>query len=302
VKSIPTKKPSKRPSVSALRIPIYHRRRRDWRDDQYLIEEIVKHLQTDHGKKANTAGKIKEFIDLASQIEDLGYQSNSKALTLAMWIREQLAELSRNHGGYDLQVHALLLPAGLDEIISNRCKQLQLTDPVPPLQVSIEELFPDPEIRAHALQRVQLLHKGDLHSYLHALVSKERDSLTGNSATIMDLIHICSQKLGRRNLRVVSNYNANEVDFWIPGLSLGIEVRDALSPNDCEDLLPILQNTNSSKKTRFLAVVCPDDLSDLMFHQWREIEKSDNLSNLSVIRIGDLGVYLDKLTEMMKEG
>lgn len=118
----------------------------------------------------------------------------------------------------------------------------------------------------------------------------------------MDLIHICSQKLGRRNLRVVSNYNANEVDFWIPGLSLGIEVRDAISPNDCEDLLPILQNTNSSKKTRFLAVVCPDDLSDLMFHQWREIEKSDNLSNLSVIRIGDLGVYLDKLTEMMKEG
>ena len=149
---------------------------------------------------------------------------------------------------------------------------------------------------------MRLLHKGNLISYLNYLVANERTSLNGDSAKIFDLIQICQEKLKRRNLKVVSNFTANEVDLWVPGLGLGIEVRDEIyqGNNENEDLITILENTNVSKKTKFLAVVCPDNLPDLIFHNWREIEREGIVSNLSIIRIGDLGMYLDKLGDQLK--
>ncbi len=301
MKSTSTRNSKNRPSVTSLKTPIYHRRRRDWRDDQYLIEDIVKCLDTKHCEKANGPTRIKEFKEIAERVGTSGYQSNIEALCLAMWIRENLVRLSHKHSGYDLRVHAFEIPESLNEIIQDRSNKFTSESLNPTQEISLEHLFPDPEVRLHALQRVQLLHKGDLHAYLHALVSKERDSLTGESATIKDLIHICEEKLCRRNLRVVSNYAANEVDLWAPALSLGIEVRDALSPSETEDLVGFFRNTKSSKKTRFLALVCPDDLSDLMFHNWKEMENLESMENLSVLRVGDLGVYLDKIAEMVAQ-
>jgi hypothetical protein len=299
VKSTSTRNSKNRPSVTSLKTPIYHRLRRDWRDDQYLIEDIVKFLDSKHCEKANDPTRIKEFKEITGRIAVSGYQSNIEALCLAMWIRENLVRLSHKHGGYDLRVHAFEIPDGLIEIIQDRCEKFASESLYSTQEISLEHLFPDTEVRLHALQRVQLLHKGDLHAYLHALVRKEKDSLVGESATIKDLIHICEEKLCRRNLRVVSNYAANEVDLWAPALSLGIEVRDALSLSDTEDLVGIFRNTKSSKKTRFLALVCPDDLSDLMFHNWKKLENHESMENLSVLRVGDLGVYLDKIAEMI---
>ena len=264
-----------------------------------MIEDIVKYVDTKHCKKANDPTRIKEFKEIAGRVEVSGYQSNIEALCLAMWIRENLVRMSHKHGGYDLRVHAFEIPDALNEIIQGRCETFASESLNSTQEISLEHLFPDTEVRLHALQRVQLLHKGDLYAYLHALVRKERDSLTGESATIKDLIHICEEKLCRRNLRVVSNYAANEVDLWAPALSLGIEVRDALSPSDTEDLVGVFRNTKSSKKTRFLALVCPDDLTDLMFHNWKKMENHESIENLSVLRVGDLGVYLDKITDMV---
>lgn len=261
----------------------------------------MKCLDAKHCENANGIARINEFKEIALSVVSSGYQSNVEALCLAMWIREHLVTLSHKYGGYDLRVHAFEIPEDLSKIIEDRSKQLVSKSLNPAHEISLEHLFPDTEIRLHALQRVQLLHKGDLHAYLHALVSKERDSLTGESASIKDLIHICEEKLCRRKHRVVSNYTANEVDLWIPALSLGIEVRDALSLNDTDNLVGILRNTKSSKKTRFLALVCPDDLSDLMYHNWKKLENLEPMDNLSVLRIGDLGVYLDKIAEIIIE-
>ena len=259
----------------------------------------MKYMDTKHCEKANGPTRIKEFKEIAGRVCASGYQSNIEAFCLAMWIRENLVRLSHKHRGYDLRIHAFEIPDGLNEIIQDRCEKFANESLNSTQEISLEHLFPDTEVRLHALQRVQLLHKGDLHAYLHALVRKERDSLTGESATIKDLIHICEEKLCRRNLRVVSNYAANEVDLWTPALSLGIEVRDALSLSDTEDLVGVFRNTKSSKKTRFLALVCPDDLSDLMFHNWKKMENHESMVNLSVLRVGDLGVYLDKIDEMV---
>ena len=291
----------KSPSSTSLATPIYHRRRRDWRDDQYLIEEIVKSLSESKEAKKNKASLVKEFKRLTTEIESEGYQSNEKASVLCMWIREQLAKLASTQASYDLRVHTIKIPPGISGIIDERNQVLSKLDANDENLPTLEKLFPDPEIRGFVLERVQLLHKGNLLSYLNSLVTREKASLQGESATISDLIHICQEKLKRRKLKIVSNFNANEVDLWVPGLNLGIEVREVLSSNCTNELVNLLKNTNSSKKTKYLAVVCPDELTDLIFHSWRDIERSNVVPNLSVLRVGDFGSYLDKISEYMKE-
>ena len=144
----------------------------------------MKCLDAKHCESANGIARINEFKEIALSVVSSGYQSNVEALCLAMWIREHLVTLSHKYGGYDLRVHAFEIPEDLSKIIEDRSKQLVSKSLNPAHEISLEHLFPDTEIRLHALQRVQLLHKGDLHAYLHALVSKERDSLTGESASI----------------------------------------------------------------------------------------------------------------------
>lgn len=289
---------TKKPSSTSLATPIYHRRRRDWRDDQYLIEEIVKSLNESKEAKKNKASLVKEFEGLTSEIESEGYQSNEKAAVLCMWIREQIAKLASTQASYDLRVHTIKIPSGISKIIDERNKvrsKIEANDEGLP---ALEKLFPDQGIRGFVLERVQLLHKGNLLSYLNSLVSKEQVSLQGESATISDLIHICEEKLKRRKLKIVSNFNANEVDLWVPGLNLGIEVRETLSSTCTNELVNLLKNTNSAKKTKFLAVVCPDEVTDLIFHSWRDVERSNVVPNLSILRVGDFGSYLDRISEV----
>ena len=45
----------------------------------------------------------------------------------------------------------------------------------------------------------------------------------------------------------------------------------------------------------------PDDLSDELFLHLRDIEKREVFDNLSVIRIGDFGNYLDQVIEIEKK-
>ena len=58
------------------------------------------------------------------------------------------------------------------------------------VSLSLNALFPEPKLRAFALERMQMLHRGDLIAYLSALVAKEKESLMSLSASIMDLIHM----------------------------------------------------------------------------------------------------------------
>lgn len=291
---------NRKPSATSLATPIYHRRRRDWRDDQYLIEEITKSLSESKEAKKNNVSCIQEFKKIATEIENEGYQSNEMAISLSIWIREQLSKLAGSLGSYDLRVHTIIIPDDISRVIQDRSNALSRFEVHNGNSFALDELFPDKKIRAFVLERVQLLHKGSLLPYLHSLVSREKASLDGESATISDLIHICEQKLKRRKLKALSNFNANETDLLVPSLSLGIEVREALSSIDTKGLLDLLKNTNLSKGTKFLSVICPDDLSDLIFHSWREVERSNIVPNLSVLRVGDFGNYLDRLIDLSK--
>ncbi len=38
-----------------------------------------------------------------------------------------------------------------------------------------------------------------------------------------------------------------------------------------------------------------------MFHNWKKLEDLDSMNNLSVLRVGDLGVYLDKIDEIITQ-
>lgn len=286
----------KKPTATSLSTPIYHRKRRDWKDDQLLIEELESILHDSNATGEEISSESTEFLNIVESIRKNGFEANADAIFLAMWIREQLLKMAAETGSYDLRVHPIALPGNLSEVIMSKDRFLTNLDIKKDFPLSLEQLFPDSRIRGFALERIQLLHHGNLLAYLHTLVARERDSLHGYSASISDLIHICEHKIRARKLRYVSRFDAAEVDIWVPGLSLGIEIRDSLTEKSKEALVEVFLHTNSLRHTTFVVLVCPDHLSDVEFNSWRQIERSGIVPNLSTIRIGDLGNYLDKLS------
>ena len=140
--------------------------------------------------------------------------------------------------------------------------------------VSLSALFPEPELRNYARERMQMLHRGDLNSYLASLVSKERDSLGTNSASIMDLIHICEHKLNLRSIEFDKRYVVGETDLWIPAWALSIEVKNSWDEREELVLKNTLSNTNFRLQAKYLVVVVPDSLSDESFEMIRSVERS----------------------------
>lgn len=236
--------------------------------------------------------KIKVF-------REKGYEINNEAFFMAMWVREQLSELSRKQGSYHLSIHPLSFPQDLDSTIHGVEKRATQSGFTPPKQeISLSALFPDPQLRNYARERMQVLHRGDLNSYLSSLVSKEKDSLVTNSASIMDLIHICEHKMNLRNIEFDKRYVVGETDLWIPSWALGIEVKNTWDEKEELVLTNTLSNTNFRLRARHLVVVVPDSLSDDSFEMIREVERRGVFKNLSILRIGDLGKYLDRIKQI----
>jgi hypothetical protein len=88
----------------------------------------------------------------------------------------------------------------------------------------------------------------------------------------------------------------------VPSLSLGVEVRDSWNANEEIEIIRVLSDTNFRLRAMNLCLVSPDDLSDNAFLKLREIEKRGVIENLSVIRIGDFGNYLDQLIANQNAG
>lgn len=285
-----------KPSASKLGVPIFHRRRRDWTDDQKLIEEFIHSVKNNPDLYNQDSKPFQDFITQSALISANGYQDNADAMLLATWIRENLVKLSNSHGNYDLRVHSIELPDDLASMLANRETKLTRSG-LARSTLSLSTLFPDPKLRGFALERIQVLHRGDIVEYLNSLVSREKESLLGYSATIMDLIHICEHKLKLRGIPTVCKFSTDECDIWIPSLKLGVEVRNSWDDESKESLINLLTASNQKFKPKYLSIVCPDDLSDLAFHALREIERNNIVKNLSIIRAGDFGQYLDRIMD-----
>jgi hypothetical protein len=293
----------KRPKASTIGTPVYHRRRRDWKDDRDLLEELSVQVNRVDGPYDFYDGGTTAYREKIKSFREKGYEANNEALFMAMWVREQLSELSRNQGTYHLSVHPLSFPEDLDNTIHGVEKRATQSGFAPPKHdISLSALFPDPELRNYARERMQMLHRGDLNSYLSSLVSKERESLVTNSASIMDLIHICEHKLNLRSIEFDKRYVVGETDLWIPSWALGIEVKNTWDEKEELALTNTLSNTNFRLRARHLVVVVPDSLSDDSFEMIRAIERREVFDNLSILRIGDLGKYLDRIKEIESGG
>ena len=280
-------------------MPIYHRRRRDWKDDQSLILEVHGVVSSESKLYNLDDPGVKEFLQQVNFIDKNGFKANSNAYLLAIIIREAIQEINKKQGQYNLKVNKLNLPQNLSSALQKVEKKLTNSGFGQKTEIRLTDLFPDPEIRGFALELMHILHRSDLLTYLNSLILKERDSLLGYSATIKDLIHICEHKIKSRKLVSRNKFTTDETDIWIPSLQLGIEVRNSWDNNQLTDLLFILQNTLSSKGAKYLAIICPDDLSDHTFHCLREIERQEQIECLSIIRIGDFGKYLDQIIEII---
>ena len=292
----PNRQASPKLSSSNLGVPVYHRRRRDWHDDEKLIVELSNLISKQPNLYNKSSKAVLNFEKKVNQITQLGFRENADAMLLATWIRECLVKLSNKFGNYDLRVHAIEIPEDIDELL-NKKESLLTRSGFTRHNLSLSTLFPDPKVRGFALERIQVLHRGNIVEYLASLVSKEKDSLLGYSATIRDLIHICLHKLEARSTPAKCSFSTDECDIWVPSLKLGIEVRNSWDDQSMESLLNVLNNTNRRSGARFLSVVCPDDLSDLAFHSLRDVERKGTVQNLTIIRIGDFGKYLDRIIE-----
>ena len=104
--------------------------------------------------------------------------------------------------------------------------------------------------------------------------------------------------LALREISIQKRFSVGETDLWIPMYAMGVEVRNSWSEQEEIEVIRILSNTNFRLRSKYLVLVTPDDLSDESFVQLREIEKRGVFENLSVIRIGDFGSYLDQIVEI----
>jgi hypothetical protein len=239
------------------------------------------------------------FREKIKGFREVGFEQNTEAFFLAMWVRKTLSDLLIKQGNYDLRIHPIAFPEDIESVISDEEKKSTQSG-FPQMQsgVSLNALFPDPKLRAFALERMQILYRGDLIAYLSSLVSKEKQSLMTFSASIMDLINICQHMLALREISIQKRFSVGETDLWIPMYSMGVEVRNSWSEQEEIEVIRILSNTNFRLRSKYLVLVTPDDLSDESFVQLREIEKRGVFENLSVIRIGDFGSYLDQIVEI----
>ena len=216
-----------RPRSTSIGTPVYHRRRRDWKDDRDLIEEVAATVNKLGGPYEYYDKGVFAFREKVQLYRESGYENNRNAFYLGMWIREKISEISRNQGSYDLRVHALPLPQNLESAISQIEQKITGNSVETKAEISLESLFPDANLRSFARERMEVLHKGDLFAYLSSLVSKEKESLLTNAASIMDLIYICEYKLSLLKVDIKKRYSVGETDLWIPALSLGIEIRNS---------------------------------------------------------------------------
>jgi len=293
---------TKRPKASTIGTPIYHRKRRNWEDDRDLLAELLAVIKKLDGPYDYFSPNIKGFASKVEFLEKQGFEENPDAYFLAMWVRERLSDLLIRQGSYNLHVHPIEIPADINAVIKLEEKKATKTGNEGQPNISLAHLFPNPKLRAFALERVQMLHRGDLIAYLSSLVARERESLLSSSASIMDLIHICEHKLNLRKLAVRKRFTVGETDLWVPSLSLGVEVRDSWNANEEIEIIRVLSDTNFRLRAMNLCLVSPDDLSDNAFLKLREIEKRGVIENLSVIRIGDFGNYLDQLIANQNAG
>ena len=288
----------KRLSNSTIGTPIYHRIRRNWIDDRDLIEELASNVYKLGGAYEYYDRNVLAFREKIKLFRTTGYENNQQVYFLGIWIREKLGELSQKHGSYDLRIHTIDFPDNLDSVI-NQIKlnmEMDITAKIDGNHYDL--LFPDSVLRNFARERTQVLHNGDLIAYICSLVSKERLSLETNSASIMDLIHICEFKISSLGLEVKKKYAVGETDLWVPSIRLGIEIRNTWEKNDEISLLRVLSDTNFRLQAKHLVVVAPDSMNDKAFENLRSIEKRNVFKNLSILRVGVFGNYIAKIIEI----
>ena len=76
-----------------------------------------------------------------------------------MWVREKLSELLITQGSYNLQVHPINIPHDINAVIKLEEKKATKSGKDGQPNISLAHLFPNPKLRAFALERVQMLHK-----------------------------------------------------------------------------------------------------------------------------------------------
>ena len=107
-----------RPRASTIGTPVYHRRRRDWKDDRDLLEEVAASVNRLDGPYDYYDRGVFTYREKIKAFRESGYENNKEVFYLGMWIREALSEISKTQASYDLRVHPISFPENLEATIS----------------------------------------------------------------------------------------------------------------------------------------------------------------------------------------
>ena len=99
-----------RPRASTIGTPVYHRRRRDWKDDRDLLEEVAASVNRLDGPYDYYDRGVFTYREKIKAFRESGYENNKEVFYLGMWIREALSEISKTQASYDLRVHPISFP------------------------------------------------------------------------------------------------------------------------------------------------------------------------------------------------
>ena len=133
----------RKPKASTIGTPIYHRKRRTWRDDKDLLEELLEILKKIDSPYDYFDSKVKNLREKIESFAANGFEENIEVFLMAMWIREKLTELTIKQGSYNLQVHAIEIPESIDQVLKTEETKATRSNTKTPLNVSLSELFPN---------------------------------------------------------------------------------------------------------------------------------------------------------------
>ena len=122
--------------------------------------ELVAVIKKPDGPYDYFSLNVKGFISKVEFLEKQGFEGNPDAYFLAMWVRERLSDLLIRQGSYNLHVHPIELPNDINAVIKlEEKRKLRLIKKHNQISHSLI-FFPNPKLRAFALERVQMLHQG----------------------------------------------------------------------------------------------------------------------------------------------
>ena len=266
------------------------RARQDWKNDRDVIEIFAEVVRAQPKLYPRDNKGVASFLELVEKLRSGGYEKSIDTAPLAEWIREKIGpDIEGTSPAWAKKT--LKIPKNLKKTLASIRKTIgKKKREVHPFSGS----FRKPETLEFAHKRASLLYGSrDLSIYIEDLVLKEQSGLRAPSGALFDLLEICEFIVRRKGLHLSKSFEVNMCDFWVPEISLGIEIRSEFDAGEEGELFRLLTLSRQHYETEHLTVVLPNELEEHLFQGCRALQHI--VDNLKVLRIDDFEGFIEDI-------